>query len=142
MKLHTLTTQECKKVIINNPDDNGWIRLSNSELSRLDATTTGVDVHGLLPTIRNADTNGTVTCVVLSETSDAKLKENVKEVNTKECYKAVKYIKPKTYNFIKDEDKKSNLGFIADDIEDAKMPKEWENVIYYNDEGIKLLAYI
>ena len=21
------------------------------------------------------------------------------------------------------------------------MPKEWENVIYYNDEGIKLLAY-
>ena len=64
-------------------------------------------------------------------------------MNTKECYKgykAVKYIKPKTY-FVTDEDKKSNLGFIADDIEDAKMPKDWDNIIYYNDEGLKLLAY-
>ena len=35
-----------QKVTINNPGDNGWIRLSNSGLSRLDATTTGVDVYG------------------------------------------------------------------------------------------------
>ena len=35
-----------QKVTINNSDDNGWIRLSNSGLSRLDATTTGVDVYG------------------------------------------------------------------------------------------------
>ena len=33
-----------------------------------------------------------VTCVALTETSDATLKENIKEVNTKECYKAVKYV--------------------------------------------------
>ena len=35
-----------QRVFINNPDDNGWIRLSNNNLSTLDATTTGVDVYG------------------------------------------------------------------------------------------------
>ena len=35
-----------QRVLINNPDDNGWIRLSNNNLSTLDATTTGVDVYG------------------------------------------------------------------------------------------------
>ena len=130
-----------QRVFINNPDDNGWIRFNNNGLSRLDITTTGVDVYGLFTTTNNADIGGNVTCVALTETSDAKLKENIKEINTKECYKAVKFIKPKTYNFIKDESKKSNLGMIADDIRDAKLPPEWDNIIYYNEEGIKLLAY-
>ena len=130
-----------QRVLINNPDTDGFIRLSNNNLSRLDATNTGVDVYGFFTTTNNADIGGNLTCVALTETSDVKLKENIKEVNTKECYKAVKYIKPKTYNFIKDEEKKSNIGFIADDIKDAKMPKEWDNIIYYNDEGVKLLAY-
>ena len=130
-----------QKVTINNPDNDGWIRLSNNGFSRLDATTVGCDVYGILTTTGNADINGNVTCVALTETSDAKLKENIKKVNTKECYKAVKYIKPKTYNFINDESKKSNIGFVADDIKDAKMPKEWDNIIYYNDDGMKLLAY-
>ena len=79
--------------------------------------------------------------MALTETSDSKLKENIKEANTKECYKAVKYIKPKTYNFTNDEGKKSHIGFVADDIKDAKMPNEWDNIIYYNDDGMKLLAY-
>ena len=130
-----------QRVLINNPDTDGFIRLSNNNLSRLDATNSGVDVYGFFTTTNNADIGGNVTCVALTETSDAKLKENVKEVNIKDCYKAVKYIKPKTYNFIKDEDKRSNLGMIADDIKDAKMPPEWDNIIYYNDDGIKLLAY-
>ena len=129
-----------QRVLINNPDTDGFIRLSNNNLSRLDAASTGVDVYGFFTTANNADIGGNVTCVALTETSDAKLKENIKEIDTKECYKVVKYIKPKTYNFIKD-DKKSNLGFIADDIKDAKMPKEMDNIIYYNEEGIKLLAY-
>ena len=130
-----------QQVLINNPDTDGFIRLSNNNLSRLDATNTGVDVYGFLTTTNNADIGGNVTCVALTETSDSKLKENIKEVNTKDCYKAVKYIKPKTYNFINDEDKRSHIGFIADDIKDAKMPKEWDNIIYYNDDGVKLLAY-
>ena len=46
-----------QKVTINSPDDNGWIRLSNSGLSRLDATTTGIDVYGVFTTTGSADIN-------------------------------------------------------------------------------------
>ena len=88
-----------QRVLINNPDTDGFIRLSNNNISRLDATNTGVDVYGFFTTTNNADIGGNLTCVALTEASDAKLKENVKEVNIKDCYKAVKYIKPKTYNF-------------------------------------------
>ena len=72
-----------QRVFINNPDDNGWVRFNNNGLSRLDITTTGVDVYGLFTTTNNADIGGNVTCVALTETSDAKLKENIKEINTK-----------------------------------------------------------
>ena len=85
-------------MLINNPDTDGFTRLSNNNLSRLDATDTGVDVYVVLTTTGNADINGNVTCVALTETSDSKLKENYKDINTKECPKAVNYIKPKTYN--------------------------------------------
>ena len=129
-----------QRVLIDNPDNDGFIRLSNNNLSRLDATNTGVDVYGFFTTTNNADINGTLTCTALIETSDSKLKENIKEVNNKDCFKVVKYIQPKTYNFIKDEEKKSNLGFIADDVKDAKIPKEWDNIIFHNDDGMKLLA--
>ena len=105
-----------QRVFINNPDTDGFIRLSNNNLSRLDTTNTGRDVYGILTTTGNAEIGGNVTCVALTETSDSKLKENIKEANTKECYKAVKYIKPKTYNFTNDEGKKSHIGFVADDI--------------------------
>ena len=37
--------------------------------------------------------------------------------------------------------KKSNLGFIADDVKDAKIPKEWDNILYYAEDNHKLLAY-
>ena len=130
-----------QRVLMNNPDTDGFIRLSNNNLSRLDTTNTGVDVYGILTTTGNAEIGGNVTCVALTETSDSKLKKNIKEANTKECYKAVKYIKPKTYNLTNDEGKKSHIGFVADDIKDATMPIEWDNIIYYNDDGMKLLAY-
>ena len=53
--------------------------------------------------------NGTVL-----ETSDERLKENIKEINIKKCYDAVKYIKPKEFNFIGKD--KTEVGFIAQDI--------------------------
>ena len=70
-----------------------------------------------------------------------KLKENIKEVNDKECYRVVNYIRPKTFNLISDENKRSDIGFIADDFKDIKMPKEWDNVVFENEKNLKLLAY-
>ena len=60
-----------QRVLINNPDDNGWIRLSNNSLSTLDATTTGVDVHGDLSYTGS-----------LIPSSDKKLKKDIKELNS------------------------------------------------------------
>ena len=33
------------------------------------------------------------------------------------------------------------MGFIADDVKDAKIPREWDNIIYYGEDNHKLLAY-
>ena len=77
-----------QRVLINNPDDNGWIRLSNNNLSTLDATTTGVDVYGDLSYTGS-----------LIPSSDKRLKKDIKEVNSKQAVELVKYIKPKTYHF-------------------------------------------
>ena len=30
---------------------------------------------------------------------------------------------------------------IADDLKDAKLPPEWDNIVFYSDDGMKLLAY-
>ena len=61
-----------QRVLINNPDDNGWIRLSNNNLSTLDATTAGVDVYGDLSYTGS-----------LIPSSDERLKKDIKEVNSK-----------------------------------------------------------
>ena len=77
-----------QRVLINNPDDNGWIRLSDNNLSTLDATTTGVDVYGDLSYTGS-----------LIPSSDKRLKKDIKEVNSKQAVELVKYITPKTYHF-------------------------------------------
>ena len=91
-----------QNVTIKNPDIDGWIRLSNSGLSRLGVTTTGVDVYGVLIATGNADIGGNVECVAFTERSNAKLRETLMshEINTKDRLAAVNYINPKTYNFV------------------------------------------
>ena len=94
-----------QRVLINNPDDNGWIRLSNNNLSTLDATTTSVDVYGDLSYTGS-----------LIPSSDKRLKKDIKEVNSNKAAELVKYIKPKTYHFIDDRQQgNSCVGFIAND---------------------------
>ena len=112
---HDDTTGQ-QRVLINNPDDNGWIRLSNNNLSTLDATTTtGVDVY--------VDLSYTGSLI---PSSDKRLKKDIKEVNSKKAVELIKYIKPKTYHFNDDRQQgKSCIGFIANDfMETKKMPDE------------------
>ena len=61
-----------QRVLINTPDDNGWIRLSNNNLSRLDATNSGVDVYGDLSYTGS-----------LIPSSDKRLEKDIKELNSK-----------------------------------------------------------
>ena len=135
----SVSTSEVVK--FDNPDTDGEIVMSINNTNRLGITSVGVDIYGFLTGTSTATFTSTVTCSALIETSDKKLKDNIKEVNDKECYNVVNYIRPKTFNLITDEDKRSNIGFVADDFKDAKMPKEWDNVVFNNDENNKLLAY-
>ena len=121
-----------QRVLINNPDDNGWIRLSFNNLSTLDATTTGVDVYGDLSYTGS-----------LIPSSDKRLKKDIKEVDSKKAVDLIKYIKPKTYHFIDDRQQgKSCVGFIANDfMETKKMPDEWQNVVKEGKDGYLKFDY-
>ena len=121
-----------QRVLINNPDTDGFIRLSNNNLSRLDATNSGVDVYGDLSYTGS-----------LIPSSDKRLKKDIKELNSKKAVELVKYIKPKTYHFIDDRlQGKSCVGFIANDfMETKKMPDEWQNVVKEGTDGYLKFDY-
>ena len=121
-----------QRVLINNPDTDGFIRLSNNNLSRLDATNNGVDVYGDLSYTGS-----------LIPSSDKGLKKDIKELNSKKAVELVKYIKPKTYHFIDDRQKgKSCCGFIANDfMETKKLPDEWQNLVKEGTDGYLKFDY-
>ena len=121
-----------QRVLINNPDTDGFIRLSNNNLSRLDATNNGVDVYGDLSYTGS-----------LIPSSDKRLKKDIKELNSKKAVELAKYIKPKTYHFIDDRlQGKSCVGFIANDfMETKKMPDEWQNVVKEGTDGYLRFDY-
>ena len=75
----------------------------------------------------------------VTETSDKQLKENIKEIDSNKCVEMIKYIKPKTYNFIGND--KKCVGYIADDFKTKKMPEEWDNIIFESKDGYLRMDY-
>ena len=73
---------QSRRVTLDNPNSIGLTYLAISGNNICEVSSTGLHVNG-----------------AVSETSDRKLKENVKEINTKNCIDLIKYIKPKTYNY-------------------------------------------
>ena len=104
----TATTSE--RVKMDNPDSDGLIFLSINGANICEIASAGLHVNG-----------------IATETSDARLKEDIKEINSKACYDIVKYIKPKEFNFVGKEER--DLGFIAQDITNSKMPKHWTKMV-------------
>ena len=117
----TVSTSE--RVKIDNPDTDGIIFLSTDNSNICEVPSTGLHV------------TGTVT-----ETSDERLKENIKEVNSKICYDIVKYTKPKEFNFNGKNERE--IGFMAQDIPNSKMPKQWSKMIMKDDDDYLQLNYI
>ena len=112
------------RVKFNNPDSAGLIFLSINGANICEISSTGLHV------------NGTAT-----ETSDARLKEDIKEINSKTCYDIVKYIKPKEFNFVGKGERE--IGFIAQDIPSSKMPKHWSKMVMKDtDDEYLRLSYI
>ena len=118
----TVSTSE--RVKIDNPDADGLIFLSINGANICEVSNTGLHV------------NGTAT-----ETSDERLKENIKEISSKTCYDIVKYIKPKEFNFKGKEERE--IGFIAQDVPNSTMPKHWSKMVMKDsDDDYLRLNYI
>ena len=115
----TVSTSE--RVKIDNPDSDGLIFLAINGSNICEVSSTGLHVNGSA-----------------TETSDERLKENIKEISGKTCYDVVKYIKPKEFNFKGKEERE--IGFIAQDIPNSKMPKHWSKMVMKDtdDEYLRL----
>ena len=111
-----------QRVKIDNPDSDGIIFHSINGANTGEFSSTGLHING-----------------ALTETSDKRLKENVKEIDAKKCIELVKYIKPKTYNYIGQSQK--CLGYIADDFKTKKMPQEWDNIIFEGKDDYLRMDY-
>ena len=87
------------------------------------------------------EVSSTGVCVngTLDNSSDVRLKENIKEVNNKTFVDMVKYIKPKEFKYIDRYEK--HIGFIADDVLNSKMPKHWYNIVHKGSEGYLRMDY-
>ena len=116
----TVSTSE--RVKMDNNDADGLIFLSINGANICEVSSTGLHVNG-----------------ASTETSDKRLKENVKEIDIKKCVDAVKYIKPKTYNY-KGNDRKC-VGYVADDFLTKKIPDEWDNIVYKSEDDYFRMDY-
>ena len=110
------------RVKFNNPDSDGIIFHSINGANIGEFSSTGLHING-----------------ALTETSDRRLKDNVKEIDAKKCIELVKYIKPKTYNYIGQSQK--CVGYIADDFKTKKMPEEWGNVVFEGKDDYLRMDY-
>ena len=84
----------------------------------------------------NLTSGANITCVALTETSDKNLKEDIKTITTK-CSNIVKKIKVKKYTMKNDEKKRTNIGFVAQEVKSA-IPKEFENIVNEDSEYMSL----
>ena len=110
-----------QRVKMDNPDSDGLIFLSINGANICEISSVGLHVDGSA-----------------TETSDARLKEDIKEINSKTCYDIVKHSKPKEFNFVGKEERE--IGFVAQDIPNSKMPKHWSKMVMKDtdDEYLRL----
>jgi hypothetical protein len=73
---------------------------------------------GVIDSIMTVANNGVVTCTSFVETSDERVKENIQLTNSEESLEKLLQINVKTYNFIKDNQKKSYIGIIAQELKE------------------------
>ena len=129
---HTQLAGPIDQIFFRNPDTNGQTILEIGTKNVFEVNDGGIDVIG------DISYTGSI-----GPSSDKRLKENIKEINTKKAVDLVKYIVPKTYKFI-DKEKygdKSHCGFIANDFISDKMPSEWSNIVREGRDGYLRFDY-
>ena len=123
----------------NNSDTNGKFVQPVNSSTKLQVSGSGVDVFGTLYTDVNGITSdgggvfaGALTASAFITASDFRLKENIRKVSNKACYDIVKYVKVKDFNMKGKENKQ--VGFIAQDVLNSKMPDDWSSVVHKDEK--------
>ena len=129
---HTTAVGAVEQIFLRNPDTDGETITEIGTRNVLTVNTGGIDVIGDI-----SYTGG------IAPSSDKRLKEGIKEINSKKAVEMVKYIKPKTYKFI-DKEKYGDrpcVGMVANDFLTDKMPSEWGNVVKQGRDGYLKFDY-
>ena len=129
---HTQLAGPIDQIFFRNPDTNGQTIIEIGTKNVFEVNDGGIDVIG------DITYTGSI-----GPSSDKRLKENIKEINSKKAVDLVKYIVPKTYKFI-DKEKygdKNHCGFIANDFISDKMPDEWGNIVREGKDGYLRFDY-
>ena len=129
---HTQLAGPIDQIFFRNPDTNGQTITEIGTKNVLTVNDGGIDVIG------DISYTGSI-----GPSSDKRLKEGIKEINRNKAVELVKYIVPKTYQFI-DKEKygdKCHCGFIANDFISDKMPSEWSNIVREGRDGYLRFDY-
>ena len=129
---HTQLAGPIDQIFFRNPDTNGETITEIGTKNVLTVNDGGIDAIG------DISYTGSI-----GPSSDKRLKEGIKEIETKKAVDLVEYIVPKTYQFI-DKEKygdKSHCGFIANDFISDKMPSEWSNIVREGRDGYLRFDY-
>ena len=129
---HTQLAGPIDQIFFRNPDTNGDTIIEIGTKNVLTVNDGGIDVKG------DISYTGSI-----APSSDKRLKEGIKEINSKKAVEMVKYIKPKTYKFI-DKEKYGDrpcVGMVANDFLTDKMPSEWGNVVKEGRDGYLKFDY-
>ena len=76
---------------------------------------------------------------VLEQISDKRLKDQIEDVET-DCIEIVKKVPVKKFYMKNDKERRHNIGFIAQDVEEA-IPDDFENVVIKNEDGFFGMDY-
>ena len=129
---HTQLAGPIDQIFFKNPDTNGETITEIGTKNVLAVNDGGIDVIG------DISYTGSI-----GPSSNKRLKQDIREINTKKTVELVKYIVPKTYKFI-DKEKygdRSHCGFVADDFLTDKMPSEWNNLVREGRDGFLKFDY-
>ena len=75
----------------------------------------------------------------LEQLSDKRLKDQIEDVET-DCIEIVKKVPVKKFIMKKDKEKRKQIGFIAQDVEEA-IPDDFENIVFKNEDGFFGMDY-
>ena len=109
-----------------NDDINGELRFRTNGSTKFYVCANDISMSA------NLTSGANITCVGLIETSDKRLKDDIDLFQT-ECSEIVKKVKVRKYTMKNDEKKRTNIGFIADEVKEV-IPSECENIVEKGEE--------